>query len=620
MAVPILRFVDPANTATIRKDISTLVRLEGLEFGAPEADQRRVVVPLELSAASAAALATLWRDVQREVERCSTLEWRPDGSSSSVFFDSLVTEAERRFAPEDRRSTLRALYDWQMGDRWNHLRAELELVARPYARGPEETVVNALDFANGPELSASFVIAAADAKGDVPAPLRVEMVMATLPNRLRAVFARATLDADGDGTVDHQLLYEGEDATQMSGASVQAGDPVDTISNSGNLLTRNQASLETDTTGWAVRANATIARTTAQAADGAASLQVTAAADGTMAVETTRGASGIPVTGGKTYTVLASLRAAATSRDVLVGINWFDASGADLGFSTPPTTPDATGSWTQVSRTEEAPAAARFASVVVQINSPVAAEVHYVDKVSIASGSSTTWALPDLGFTRLTPATSEPATGFLWSVASDVADKVGRFALYAKIRDQGTSGSVFMYARLRFPSNAESIKGEQISYVADTDHDAGASWEFVYLGTFAVPTGIASYEWELNLWRSSGSSGIDVDYLAVVPVDEDSAGIMDFYSDANITGEATNKTLFADFEKRRAGWGTLATMRSPGILRGALSLKPGVVNRIFGQIANGCTHAAVNDDPPAIIRDGVVSVTMKYSPLYSFIR
>jgi hypothetical protein len=43
----------------------------------------------------------------------------------------------------------------------------------------------------------------------------------------------------------------------------------------GNLLTVNQASLETDVTGWVQGANSTVARTTATALHGSASLAMT---------------------------------------------------------------------------------------------------------------------------------------------------------------------------------------------------------------------------------------------------------------------------------------------------------------------------------------------------------
>src|SRR5687768_1668031 len=62
-----------------------------------------------------------------------------------------------------------------------------------------------------------------------------------------------------------------------------------------NLLTPNQASLETDTTGWANVANATLARSTAQSLYGVASLAITAIAASTMNVGTLTGVNGIPV-------------------------------------------------------------------------------------------------------------------------------------------------------------------------------------------------------------------------------------------------------------------------------------------------------------------------------------
>jgi hypothetical protein len=158
-----------------------------------------------------------------------------------------------------------------------------------------------------------------------------------------------------------------------------------------NLLSTNQASLETDTTGWAAGANTTIARSTAQAADGVASLSLTATAAGTVSATTPTGTAGLPVVAGGTYTALAAFRAATAARACTVALSWYDASGAALSTLTGSAANDTTTGFTQATYTGKAPAGAAFAAIVVTVAAAAAAEVHYADTLSVAPGTSTTW-------------------------------------------------------------------------------------------------------------------------------------------------------------------------------------------------------------------------------------
>lgn len=156
----------------------------------------------------------------------------------------------------------------------------------------------------------------------------------------------------------------------------------------GNLLTANQSSLETDETGWIPVINCAVARSTAQAAHGVASLAVTAAAGGDVYASTPH--AGIPVTEGETYTALISSRAATTPRSVVLALNWWDADSVFLSTSFSAATVNATGGFTQSSVTAAAPAGAAFVSVVPVISGLALGEVHYLDKASLAVGASVT--------------------------------------------------------------------------------------------------------------------------------------------------------------------------------------------------------------------------------------
>lgn len=166
---------------------------------------------------------------------------------------------------------------------------------------------------------------------------------------------------------------------------------------SGNLLTPNQASVETSAVGFAAKTNCAIARTTAQAADGTASLQLTATAAGAVEATTTTGTGGTVIQPSQVYSAILSTRGNTVARNASVAIFYYQASGAasaikasDYGTAAINTT---TG-WTQVSVTALTPADAAFASVVVNIAGLGAGEIQYVDKLALFQGTVTSWASP----------------------------------------------------------------------------------------------------------------------------------------------------------------------------------------------------------------------------------
>jgi hypothetical protein len=162
-----------------------------------------------------------------------------------------------------------------------------------------------------------------------------------------------------------------------------------------NLLTPNQASIETDATGWLGDVNApTIARSTAQFLDGAASLSVTATAVGPadMTVQTTP-VTTAPVVPGKAYTIKASFRAAAVARTCSTEIRWYQSDGTTAITSVAGTgSADTTSGWTEVTVTAVAPALAAYARVRPRIAAALLNEVHYVDRISLVE-SAATWTV-----------------------------------------------------------------------------------------------------------------------------------------------------------------------------------------------------------------------------------
>lgn len=170
----------------------------------------------------------------------------------------------------------------------------------------------------------------------------------------------------------------------------QEGAVVLTIFGRTNFLSANQASLETNTDGWAAVSNCAIARSTAQASTGSASLEVTATALGDAIVSTTTGTA-FAVIANSSFSALCDVRAGTTSRSCQVGIRWLTSGGATISTSYGTAGSDSNSAWTTINVTAVAPATAAKAQVFVKVVNAGAGEVHYVDKIALHAGTSPTW-------------------------------------------------------------------------------------------------------------------------------------------------------------------------------------------------------------------------------------
>lgn len=156
-----------------------------------------------------------------------------------------------------------------------------------------------------------------------------------------------------------------------------------------NLLTLNQASLETDTSGWApLGTNPLIARTTDQSAHGSASLEITDQFGGDVTVTTPEGAAGIPVTPGPFMRVrgVASFRAAAGSvgRGGRMRFRFFDSGGTLIStHASSIALPVGSTGWTVVQYGVLIPSGAAYVAVQPQLLATTgsAGHVYYMDKV-----------------------------------------------------------------------------------------------------------------------------------------------------------------------------------------------------------------------------------------------
>jgi len=163
-----------------------------------------------------------------------------------------------------------------------------------------------------------------------------------------------------------------------------------------NVLSTNQASLETNTDGWVALTNCSIARSTAQSSDGSASLAVTATASGD-ATATTTTATAFAVTASTEFSATAEFRANTTARSTAVGIVWRNSSGTTISTAFGTSEADSASAFNQCTVTATAPITAVTALVAVKIISAGTSEVHYVDKIAFHAGDEPFWTRGGFG-------------------------------------------------------------------------------------------------------------------------------------------------------------------------------------------------------------------------------
>lgn len=195
---------------------------------------------------------------------------------------------------------------------------------------------------------------------------------------------------DGIGNLRDQLSFD---------YFLNAGDYIDhrvstsaATATAGSLISNPE--FETDTSGW-IQGSGTdtaLARSTAVARTGAASLAVTKPTAGSSKASTLYAVgSGITVYPGETYNVSAYSRAATTGRSSFVRLDWYTAAGASAGTSAGTATANNATGWTLHSASGVAPPTAAYVSVSLISTSLAAGETHYWDSVSLSSSASA-WA------------------------------------------------------------------------------------------------------------------------------------------------------------------------------------------------------------------------------------
>jgi hypothetical protein len=152
-----------------------------------------------------------------------------------------------------------------------------------------------------------------------------------------------------------------------------------------NSLTVNQASFETNTTGWEAVTNCAVARSTAQASIGSASLEVTASSAGDAVASTTIGTKFL-VTANQEFSAIADFKAGSTTRSCQVGIRYLTTTGTTISTTYGTAVSATSSAFVTANATVLAPPTATHAQVFVRIVGASSGGVHYVDKVAFHAG------------------------------------------------------------------------------------------------------------------------------------------------------------------------------------------------------------------------------------------
>lgn len=154
-------------------------------------------------------------------------------------------------------------------------------------------------------------------------------------------------------------------------------------------LTPNQQSIEIDFPHWSAESNCVLFRSTTQSFDGSFSLGMTVNAS------TTQARAIVPNSGpvdpvcipGQVVTVSAWVKSATASRIFHIEVRYGKADSSFVSGAQSPGVSSSTTGWTKLSLTTVAPAGTERVRLKIDIDNPVAGEIHYVDLASITIGN-----------------------------------------------------------------------------------------------------------------------------------------------------------------------------------------------------------------------------------------
>lgn len=160
-----------------------------------------------------------------------------------------------------------------------------------------------------------------------------------------------------------------------------------------NILTTTSAAFGSGVGKWSAGSNTTIARATLPVthANVTACMKLTATASGSLTAHTKTGATGFVVVAGKTYTIMGTVLAHATSRTATLKVAWYKSGGTLISTTTVGTVASSTTTWKRIKATKTAPATAKYAEVEPSFASVTATTIQYATAFSMNLGTVATF-------------------------------------------------------------------------------------------------------------------------------------------------------------------------------------------------------------------------------------
>jgi hypothetical protein len=200
-----------------------------------------------------------------------------------------------------------------------------------------------------------------------------------------------------------------------------------------NLLTVNQSSLETDTSGWTNQVNCAITRDLTQHSDGVACLRLRSAAAGNMEAMTSP-ITTYAVTPGQRITAISDFRAAGTVRQCRLNLVWYTSGSVLISVTQGTLVTDSNSAWTQVEVHGNAPATAAFVAVDAQVLATSAAnEDHFIDRIALKHYDGVVWSIggtPEFSNERMVAVACVDAAGL--AVSSTIKTAVDAYLQAAR--------------------------------------------------------------------------------------------------------------------------------------------------------------------------------------------
>lgn len=166
----------------------------------------------------------------------------------------------------------------------------------------------------------------------------------------------------------------------------------------GNLLTLNQATIETSTSGWIADPNTTMTRTTADYVDGVASLSLVATATSSYGFTSgTVAGNGswtlIKVKPNTTYTITMDLKNTVGTRSWNIGSAFFTATGGTGTIGS--TNVGSSSSWITKTRVVTTQSTTEWMAIYFSTGTGSIGDTTLVDKIGLIEGNGTAWSYPD---------------------------------------------------------------------------------------------------------------------------------------------------------------------------------------------------------------------------------